>query len=191
MSEPDECLGEAAVYENPPRLENELVLLRPVTAEDAPALLSCYGDAHAVPYFNSDHCNGDDFHYTTAERVAAAIAFWEQSRARHEFVRWSVADQSLGEVVGTVEMFHRRAPDEHDHAGVLRVDVQSRLETRAFLYAVFSLCLRHFYDAFEVERILTKAPPFATERIFALEAAGFTPLTGNMNGNPFYYERTR
>ena len=184
-------ISEAEVYENRPCLENELVMLRPVTREDAAALLRCYGDTHAVPYFNSDHCNGDDFHYTTVERMAEAITFWEESRARREFVRWSIVDQSLGEVVGTVEMFHRRAPNDDDPAGVLRVDVQSRMETRAFLHAVISLCLRHFYDAFQVRRILTKAPPFATERIIALEAMGFSPRADDTNGKPFYYERTR
>ena len=191
MSGENGFMNGLAVYANPPWLENELVMLRPVTAEDTQALLHCYGDVHAVPYFNSDHCHGDDFHYTTAAQMAAAIAFWEASRERREFVRWSVVDQSLGEVVGTVEMFHRRAPDACDPVGLLRVDVQSRMETRAFLHAVFSLCLRHFYDAFEVERILTKAPPFATERIVALTAAGFSPLPGDMGGYPFYYERTR
>lgn len=184
-------MNELGTYQNPPVWENELILLRPVTLEDAQALLHCYGDVHAVPYFNSDQCNGDDFYYATVERMADAITFWEQSRERQEFVRWAVVDQSFGEVVGTVEMFHRRAPDAYDHAGILRVDVQSRMETRAFLHALLSLCLRHFYDAFEVERILTKAPPYAAERIIALTATGFVPLTDNMNGNPFYYERTR
>ena len=184
-------MNESETYQNPPVLENELILLRPVTLGDSQALLRCYGDVHAVPNFNSDHCNGDDFFYTTVERVAAAITFWEQSRERREFVRWAVVDQSLGEVVGTVEMFHRRASDAYDHAGILRVDVQSRMETRAFLHALLSLCLRHFYEAFEVERILTKAPPYAAERIIALTATGFVPLTNDMNGNPFYCERMR
>jgi len=191
MTDSQNPLNEAAVYTATPVLENELVMLRPITAEDTQALLRCYGDAHAVPFFNGDNCNGDDFHYTTAARMAEAMTFWEESRKRREFVRWAVVDQSLCEVVGTVEMFHRRAPDAFDHVGLLRVDVQSRMETRAFLNAVISLCLRHFYDAFEVERILTKAPPYATERVFALAAMGFSPLTGSLNGLPFYYERAR
>lgn len=179
------------LYTAQPTLENELVQLRPIADSDVKALLACYSDLHAVPFFNSDHCNGDDFHYTTPERVREAMAFWQQSYRNRAFVRWAVVDQSLCEVVGTVEMFHRRAPDANDHAGVLRIDLRSRFETRGFLHAVVSLCLRHFYDDFAVERILTKAVSHAKERRAALAAAGFTPTETGLLGYPHYFERSR
>ena len=182
-------MSQDAVYSAQPTYENELVLLRPLTQADAPALLRCYADPHAVPLFNSDNCHGDDFHYTTLARMQQALAFWAQSYQERQFVRWAVLDASLGEVVGTVEMFHRRAPDADDHAGVLRIDLQSARETRAFLHGVASLCVAHFYEAFEVNRILTKAVPRATERRAALEAAGFHPAPRGLAGYPFYFER--
>ncbi|MDD3212867.1 MAG: GNAT family protein [Eubacteriales bacterium] len=179
------------VYVRQPTYENELTLLRPVEAEDARALLQCYSDPHAVPFFNVDNCNGDDFYYTTVERMAEAIAFWNQSYRERVFVRWAVVDQAFGEAVGTVEMFHRIAEDEHNHVGLLRLDLQSRFETRAYIYTLLGLCLRHFYDDFSVERILTKAPPRAVERRAALTAAGFTPLEHGPLGLPDYFERKR
>jgi ribosomal-protein-alanine N-acetyltransferase len=179
------------VYAEQPSYENELVLLRPITSADVPALLNCYADPYAAPFFNADNCNGDDFRYRTPERMAEAIAFWERSYRNHEFVRWAVEDQSTKEVAGTVEMFHRLADDEWNHMGVLRIDLWSRYETRAFVYALTSLCLRHFYDAFEVETILTKAVPQAAERVAALTAAGFAPLDVGMCGYPHYYERKK
>lgn len=62
-------------YEKCPIYENENYLLRLVEASDAPDLLLVYSDEKAVPYFNSDNCNGDDFHYTTLERMQSAIGF--------------------------------------------------------------------------------------------------------------------
>ncbi|MCE5343173.1 MAG: GNAT family N-acetyltransferase [Eubacteriales bacterium] len=179
------------IYTRQPVLENELVRLRPIVAGDAAALLPCYSDPHAVPFFNADNCNGDDFHYTTLARMEQAITFWQESYQTRQFVRWTVEDQALGEVIGTVEMFHSGGEEFGGPWGILRIDLQSRYETRAFLYAVVALCLRHFYDDFEVERILLKAVPRATERRAALEAAGFTPLSAGPHGYPHYYERKR
>ena len=178
-----------ALYTAQPTYENELVQLRPIAPSDTEALLQCYGDPYAVPFFNSDHCNGDDFHYITSERMREAMAFWARSYRERQFVRWAVVDQSLNEAVGTVEMFHRRANDENDHANILRIDLRSCFETRAFLHAVVSLCLRHFYGDFEVERIITKALPQAAERRFALAAAGFVPARRGLPGYPDYFER--
>ncbi len=177
------------VYASQPSYENELALLRPIVPADAPALLKCYGDPHAAPFFNADHCNGDDFRYTTPERMAEAMAFWAQSYRERQFVRWAVEEHALGEAVGTVEMFARTAGE--NGVGVLRIDLRSRFETRTFLYAVLKLCLAHFYEDFMVESMVTKAVPGATERREALASAGFTPAAQGPSGLPFYFERKR
>ncbi|MDP4147069.1 MAG: hypothetical protein Q8936_21780 [Bacillota bacterium] len=64
------------VYEMCPVLENEKYLLRLVNKEDAEDLFRVYSDEKAVPYFNSDNCNGDIFFYETLERMEDAIKFW-------------------------------------------------------------------------------------------------------------------
>ena len=55
------------VYEKCPSFEGDKYLLRLVTIDDAKDLLEVYSDKNAVPFFNSDNCNGDDFHYDTLE----------------------------------------------------------------------------------------------------------------------------
>lgn len=74
-------------YETCPVFENENYLLRLITPADAEDLLQVYSDEKAVPYFNSDNCNGDDFHYTTLKRMQEAVQFWEFSYQHGYFVR--------------------------------------------------------------------------------------------------------
>ncbi len=94
-------------YEKCPIYENENYLLRLVEASDAPDLLLVYSDEKAVPYFNSDNCNGDDFHYTTLERMQSAIGFWLWAYQDKGFVRWAVIDKNAGQAIGTIELFNR------------------------------------------------------------------------------------
>ena len=64
------------IYEEIPVLENDDYLLRFVTADDANDLLKVYSDKNALPFFNSDNCHGDNFYYSTIERMNEAIQFW-------------------------------------------------------------------------------------------------------------------
>lgn len=80
-------------YKNCPVYENENYVLRLVEMSDAQDLLLVYSDEKAVPYFNSDNCHGDDFHYTTLDRMESAIGFWRTAYAQNAFVRWAVIDR--------------------------------------------------------------------------------------------------
>ena len=100
------------VYEYCPQFENEKFLLRLISTEDTGDLLKVYSDVDAVPFFNSDNCNGDDFHYKTLERMKQAVDFWIFSYNERYFVRWTIIDKETKEAVGTIELFHREA-DEH------------------------------------------------------------------------------
>lgn len=62
-------------YERCPKYENENYLLRMVSKKDKEDLLKVYSDEKAVPFFNSDNCGGDDFHYTTENRMEQAIEY--------------------------------------------------------------------------------------------------------------------
>ena len=63
------------VYECCPVFETEKYILRFVKEEDADELLKVYSDKNALPFFNSDNCNGDNFYYATKERMSEAVAF--------------------------------------------------------------------------------------------------------------------
>jgi hypothetical protein len=163
------------IYEECPEYNKKLITLRKTSVEDANELLKCYSDEKAVPFFNSDNCNGDNFHYTTLERMKRAIDFWVYSYKNKYFVRWTVILNDTNEKIGTIEMFHRIADDEYNHYGVLRIDLQSGYETPPIIGEVLEIANENFYEVFNVEAILTKAIPYAAERIASLGQKGYCP----------------
>ena len=56
------------IYETCPTLESERFILRLVEECDCDDLLTVYGDKNALPFFNSDNCDGDNFYYPTKAR---------------------------------------------------------------------------------------------------------------------------
>jgi [ribosomal protein S5]-alanine N-acetyltransferase len=169
------------IYEECPIYKKKLITLRQTNMEDVQELLKCYSDENAVPFFNSDNCNGDDFHYTTIERMKQAIEFWKFSYKNKYFVRWTVILNDTNEKVGTIEMFHRIADDEFNHYGILRIDLQSNYETQPVIDDILEIINENFYKVFDVEAILTKAIPGATERITSLIQKGYQPINRKLN----------
>jgi len=178
------------VYESCPVLHNELITLRKTSFEDAGELFKCYSDAKAAPFFNSDNCNGDTFYYTTVERLKQTMDLWDYSYNNRIFVRWSFIHNRTNEIIGTVEMFHRRAEDEFDHFGILRIDLRSMYENEDVISAVLDISNKHFYLLFNVSSILTKAIPAAEERIKALHKNGYVPLGKKLRSYDHYYVRS-
>ena len=161
-------------YEKCPVPENDRYLLRLVEEADAPDLLLVYSDEQAVPFFNSDNCGGDDFHYTTIERMRQAIKFWLWEYRRRGFVRWTVIDKTSQRAIGTVELFNRRAEDFFNNCGLLRLDLRSDYERAECIAAILSLITRPAFAWFDCRILATKVPCFASERKVAVEALGFT-----------------
>jgi len=164
------------VYEVCPIYKNDHITLRQTNLDETEDLLKCYSDKKAVPIFNSDNCNGDDFHYTSKERMKQAIEFWNVSYSNRHFVRWTIILNGTNEVIGTIEMFHRIADDDFNHYGVLRIDIRSRYENQKVIDAIFEITNESFYYLFDVKSILTKAMPIAKERVNSLKKNGYVPL---------------
>jgi hypothetical protein len=177
------------VYEVCPVFRNDLIALRQTTIEDAEGLLKCYSDINAVPFFNSDNCNGDTFYYATIDRLMKAIEFWDYSYRNRYFVRWTVILNSTNEIIGTIEMFHRRAEDEFDHYGLLRIDLQSKFENKEVISSILEISNQQFYKLFDVSSILTKSLPIARERILSLKEKGFIPLGKKLMRYDDYFVR--
>lgn len=78
------------IYESCPVLENERFIIRLFHQDDCDELLKVYSDKNALPFFNSDNCDGDNFYYATKERMEEAIAFWKLSYENGWFVRLSI-----------------------------------------------------------------------------------------------------
>lgn len=171
-------------YEKCPIYENENYLLRLVEACDAPDLLLVYSDEKAVPYFNSDNCNGDDFHYTTLERMQSAIEFWLWAYKDKGFVRWVIMDKKVKQAIGTIELFNRGGNDQgqdsqstpkdyFNNCGLLRLDLRSDYERTESIWEIMSLIVQPTFELFACQMIATKIPPFATQRKDAAEQLGF------------------
>ena len=163
------------VYKSCPSFENEKFLLRLTEKNDIHDLLKVYSDEKAVPLFNSDNCHGDDFHYTTLERMKQACAFWDEAYRSGWFVRWSIIDKATNEVVGTIEEFRRDADDHFTDCGLLRLDLRSDYEVAEKIASILSLISLPSLEMFGCSKVATKAIPSATERITALTNLGYTP----------------
>lgn len=161
------------VYASVPVLESSRWQLRQTTMEDAADLLEVYSDRKAVPFFNSDNCHGETFYYETIEKMREAIAFWESSYQRKEFVRWSIVEKSRNKAIGTIELFHRDAEDFFTDTGLLRLDLKSEYETSEAISEILELILPETCELFRCGKIASKASPPAKERIRAFLRCGF------------------
>lgn len=163
----------ADVYKTCPTFETIRYQLRFVEEKDAKDLLETYADEKAVCHFNSDNCHGDTFYYPTLERMKEAVNYWRWEYERKGFVRWSIIDKKRSKVVGTIEVFHRESSDYFNDCGLLRLDIKYKYEKSDCIHEILSMILIPSYELFGCTMIATKAKPFCTERIQALEKLGF------------------
>lgn len=162
------------IYEACPVLESERFLIRLFQAADRDDLWMVYSDKNALPFFNSDNCDGDNFYYATKERMAQAIDFWKMSYENGWFVRLSIVDKTVSSVIGTVELCLRVSEDAFNQTGILRVDVRSDYERKEPLYEIFSLVTPQMEEMLGCKGVITKVPIYAVERMAAVQKAGFT-----------------
>ena len=177
------------VYQSCPEFYNDEFALRLVDDADLTDLLKIYSDGKAVPFFNSDNCHGDDFHYTTLERMRAALNFWQEAYKNGWFVRFAIVDRSTNEVIGTIEEFKRDEKDFFTDCGLLRLDLRSDYEKAPTIRNILSLIVSQSFDLFGCSKVATKAVLSAVERAQALTSLGFVksdePLIGH-DGTKYY-----
>lgn len=161
------------IYEECPTFQNNNFLLRFIEEADSTDLLEVYSDKNALPFFNSDNCDGDNFYYSTKERMIDATLFWKSAYENKWFVRWSIVDKFISKSIGTIELCHRVSADVFNDAGILRMDVKSDYEKEDVLFNIGSLIISPAFELFECSKIITKAPIYAIERINAIQKLGF------------------
>ena len=161
------------VYEECPKFENERWLLRLVEKSDVDDLIKVYGDKNALPFFNSDNCDGDNFYYDTKERMDKAMDFWLYSYREKWFVRWAIIEKATGKAIGTIESFKRLSEDAFNESGVLRLDVGSSYERADALKEIMSLIVPQIFEMFDCKQVATKVPIYAVERAAAAKDFGF------------------
>ncbi|MBE5904785.1 MAG: GNAT family N-acetyltransferase [Pseudobutyrivibrio sp.] len=175
------------VYSVCPTFEDASYFLRFVTGEDAKDLLEVYSDKHALPFFNSDNCHGDNFYYPTKEAMEKAIDFWLYSYNEKFFVRWVIIDKKLSKAIGTIELFHREAEDDFNHVGVIRLDLRSDYENVEAIKEILSLIIPPAFDLFECDEIISKVPLYAIDRAQAFLEYGFKKSDKLMVGTMDHY----
>lgn len=161
------------IYQTCPTLENEKFLLRLVENKDVDDLLCVYSDKNALPFFNSDNCDGDNFYYATREKMTEAKTFWDLAYKNGWFARLAIVDKLKLKVIGTIELCLRFSDDEFNNMGILRIDVRSDYENCDALYSIISLIMPHITDMLGCIGVITKAPIYAIERINAIRKIGF------------------
>jgi RimJ/RimL family protein N-acetyltransferase len=176
-----------SVYEKCPIFESNRYLIRYVESTDASDLLEVYSDKNALPFFNSDNCDGDNFYYPTKEKMEQTISFWQQSYKTKWFVRWSIFDKSISKAIGTIEMFHRTADDDFNNVGVLRIDVRSEYEKSEALQEIMRLFIPLAYELFDCVEIISKVPIYAVERLDAVQKYGFIKSDSLLVGTNDHY----
>lgn len=176
------------IYQKCPVFSNEIITLKLTSIEDAEELLTCYSDDAAVPLFNSDNCDGDDFHYTSLEQMKKEVEFWQRSYELRWFVRMTIIFNSTNEKIGAIEMFNRSVTSVYGSHGVLRIDLMSKYERNHIISAVLDLADRHFFTAFYVNCILTKAIPSAEERIAALKSHNYSEAKDFEVGSNYFFK---
>ena len=108
------------------------------------------------------------------------IRFWLEQYEERYFIRFSIVDRTNNSAIGTIEFFTKHVDlDEISTVGLLRLDLASKYENHEFIREIIDEVNENFYDAFEVEDIITKAIPEAKERIYALKEKGFIELEKN------------
>ncbi len=160
------------IYDCCPVLENADFRLRLLEKADAEALFAVYNDKNAVPFFNADSCNGG-FYFTEMQTMTDCIAAWLREYDNHGFVRMSIVDKAKNEVVGTIEAYHRDRNDFFTNACLLRIDVRSDYEKAEVIESIISLIDPLFFEAFDCDKIVTKAFPEGKERLSALSKCGY------------------
>ena len=174
------------IYQNCPVLESDRFIVRLFEQEDCGDLLSVYIDKNALPFFNSDNCDGDNFYYATREKMEEVLGFWKYSYENGWFVRLSIVDKEVSGVIGTVEVCLRVSEDAFNNMGVLRVDVRSDYEQEDILFELFSLVTPRLSELLGCDGVLTKAPIYAVERLKAIERAGFAKSEHLLEGKNGY-----
>lgn len=161
------------IYKACPILESEKFLVRLFKKEDCDDLLKVYSDKNALPFFNSDNCDGDNFYYSTKKRMEEALDFWKISYENGWFARLSIVDKESSSVIGTIELCLRVSEDAFNNMGILRIDVRSDYEKEDVLFDLVSLMLPHLSEMLGCNGALTKVPIYAVERMKAVQKAGF------------------
>ncbi len=175
-----------SLYEMNPVLENGRFCLRKVSSADVGDLHAVYSDLQALPFFNSDNCDGDNFYYESRKRMKEAVDFWQTAWNNAWFARLAIEDLQSGCVIGTTELCLRVSDDEFNQSVILRIDLRSDYEKKSVLSSLVNLIMDQIPEYFGTRKVISKAWPYAIERQKAFAGCGFRASSYNLIGKDGY-----
>ena len=161
------------IYQSCPTLESQNYIIRLFDEEDCNDLLKVYSDKKALPFFNSDNCDGDNFYYPTIDKMNDVLKFWQFAYDNGWFVRLSIENKTTSTIIGTVELCKRKFDDNFNNMVILRIDLRSDYEKEDVLYELITLIEPNLKTMIGGNGVITKGCNYAIERIKALQKAGF------------------
>ncbi len=177
-------------YKKCPVVESEKFIFRQVQVDDANDLLECYSDKEAVKIFNSDNCP-IDFYFDDLNELKKLIDFWLMEYSNGGYVRFAVVDKYLNKAVGSIEIFAKKDTFKmYGSVATLRLDLSSKYENEDSLTDILNIIEEHFGNLFNINSIITKAIPYARQRVKLLLSRGYILLEDkNITSYDNYYIR--
>ncbi|MDR0896979.1 MAG: hypothetical protein LBN04_03895 [Oscillospiraceae bacterium] len=173
-------------YAKCPEFDTEHFHLRQVREEDAEDLLCFYGDLSGWIFYGNDWCNSIfSSSRPTIEEMRNCIRAWLDVYKIKFFLRMSVIDKAAGKAIGTIEIFDNM--DTATRAAALQMDLSAPYETKAYITELLALADREFFRLFGFKTLAVWAMPDATERLAALQSAGYQPFVSDAREH--YYRK--
>lgn len=166
-------------YKECPILKSKRFIYRQVRVDDAEDLLECYSDRKSVKIFNSDNCP-IDFYFDDQKELSKLIDFWLKEYSYGGYVRFAVVNMTSQKAIGTIEIFAKKEKyEKYGSIGVLRLDLSSKYENEESITDIMEMIEEYFGKIFGIDSIITKAVPYAKERVEILMKRDYTLLTNS------------
>lgn len=146
------------------RLSTPRLLLRPLVAEDAPALFAIFSNPQVMRYWNTPPWSS----------VAVAADFIrEEQRAMHDGLRLTLAivDAQSGELLGKCLLFNYRSESRRAEIGF---GIATSAWGKGYVQEAAGELLRYAFEALQLNRIEAEIDPTNLASGRALERLGFT-----------------
>jgi len=177
--------GQNDPYAKCPEFDTEHFHLRQVCEEDAEELLCFYGDLSEWMFYGNARSNGIFTSVRpTVEEMRKCIRSWLDEYKNKYYVRLSIIDKASGSAVGTTEIFDNF--DKAKRGAALHIDLSVSYETRVYISELLTLANKEFFQLFGFEYLYVRAVPSASERIAALQDAGYESLD-RKSGREYFY----
>ena len=146
-------------------IETERLLLRPFTAEDAPAAYRNWCSEEAVTRFLTWPTHADE------TVTAALLADWEARYSDPDYYQWAIVLKSIGEPIGSISVV---AQSEQVNALSIGYCIGSRWWRQGITTEAFRALIPFFFDEVGADRVEARHDPANPNSGRVMRACGLT-----------------